>query len=119
MSIDTTNSDSGYQSWRNSRRTNGKTSTTTEESEKEITKKEKEAVEEKEEKTLKTSPCNGKSNKKIRQYLLKEEKSMAGIHVTKGAKILENSTRAERQRILTAYKDLFSTNCAADIGEAF
>ena len=44
---------------------------------------------------------------------------MAGIHVAKGAKILENSSRAERQRILTAYKDLFSTNCEEDIGEAF
>ena len=47
---------------------------------------------------------------KIKKYLLKEEETMAGIHITKGAKILENSSRAERQRILTAYKDLFSTN---------
>ena len=56
---------------------------------------------------------------KNKQYLLKEEESMAGIHVTKGAKILENSSRVERQRILTAYKELFSTNYAADIEEAF
>ena len=55
---------------------------------------------------------------KIKQYLLKEEETMTGTHVIKGAKILENSSRAERQRILTDYKDLFSTNCEADNGEA-
>ena len=56
---------------------------------------------------------------KIKQYLLKEEETLNGISVTRGAKILEEASRAERQRIITAYEELYSTNIAADIGEAF
>ena len=56
---------------------------------------------------------------KIKQYLLKEEETLDGISVTRGAKILEDATRAERQRIITAYEELYSKSIAADIGEAF
>ena len=44
---------------------------------------------------------------------------MTSMHAIKDAKILENSSRTERQRIITAYKDLFSTNCYADIEKEF
>ena len=43
---------------------------------------------------------------KIKQYLLKEEETLNGISVTRGAKILEETSRAERQRIITAYEEL-------------
>ena len=56
---------------------------------------------------------------KIKQYLIKEEETLNGISVTRGAKILEEASRAERQRIITAYEELYSRNVAADIGEAF
>ena len=45
---------------------------------------------------------------KIKQYLLKEEETLNGISVTRGAKILEEASRAERQRIITAYEELYS-----------
>ena len=56
---------------------------------------------------------------KIKQYLLKEEETINGISVLRGAQILEKATRSERQRIITAYEELFSSNIIADIGESF
>ena len=56
---------------------------------------------------------------KIKQYLLKEEETLDGISVTRGAKILEEASRAELQRIITANEELYTRNAVADIGEAF
>ena len=55
---------------------------------------------------------------KIKQYLLKEEETLNGISVLRGAKILEEASRAEWQRIITVYKELYSRDVAVDIGEA-
>ena len=56
---------------------------------------------------------------KIKKYFLKEEETLNGISVARGAKILEEASRAERQRNITAYEELYTRNVVADIGEAF
>ena len=56
---------------------------------------------------------------KIKENLLKEEKSREEIDILKGATYLDKIPRKDKARVLKEHKKLFGGDCVLEIGEAF